>query len=68
MSGNNDATDQHSKAIRTNSGIKLGYLIPIDGRRGVRVKQGGKEEDLLPEQIVECITGKSVKKIIYNNR
>ena len=44
--------DGKLEAIRTPGGIKLGDSIPIDGKRGVHIKQGRKTENLLPEQIV----------------
>ena len=55
------------KVIRTPSGICLGDGVPIEGKRGVHIQQGGKTEDLLPEQIVECITGRNVQRIIYED-
>lgn len=53
--------------IRTPGGINLGEPIPIDGKRGVHMRQGKKEEDLLPETIVECITGRLVERIIFKD-
>ena len=53
------------KTIRTPGGICLGMPVPIQGRRGIRVQQGKKEESLLPEQIVEAITGRRVDRIVY---
>lgn len=53
------------KTIRTPGGICLGKTVPIRGQRGIHVQQGRKEENLLPEQIVEAITGKAVAKIVY---
>ena len=55
------------KPIRTKGGINLGDPIPINGKRGVHMKQGKKEEDLLPEDIVECITGRPVERIIFKD-
>lgn len=59
--------DGKLETIRTPGGIKLGDSIPIDGKRGVHIKQGRKSENLLPEQIVECITGKQVAAIIFRD-
>ena len=56
---------KESQSIRTPGGICLGKPVPIGGRRGIRVQRGKKGEDLLPEQIVEAITGKRVEKILY---
>ena len=56
------------RRIHTKAGICLGEPIPIAGKRGVHMKQGKKEEDLLPEDIVECITGKKVVKIIFEDQ
>jgi len=53
--------------IRTRGGINLGDPIPIDGKRGVHMRQGRKEEDLLPEDLVECITGREVAMIIFKD-
>ena len=55
------------KTIRTPGGICLGDPVPIGGRRGVHMTQGRKEEDLLPETIVECITGRPVKAILFED-
>ena len=57
--------DRKIKDTRTPGGIKLGESIPIDGKRGVHIKQGKKSENLLPEQIVECITGRQVAAIVF---
>ena len=53
------------QTIRTPGGICLGNPVPIRGQRGIHMQQGKKEENLLPEQIVEAITGKSVARIVY---
>lgn len=53
--------------IRTPGGINLGDPIPIDGKRGVHMRQGKKTEDLLPETIVECITGRQVARIVFKD-
>lgn len=53
--------------VRTPGGIHLGDRVPIKGKRGVHIHQGNKEEDLLPEQIVECITGRNVARIVYSD-
>ena len=55
------------KPIRTPGGICLGSPIPINGKRGVHMQQGKKEEDLLPETIVECITGRQVAMIVFQD-
>ena len=59
--------DYGGKPIRTRGGINLGNPIPIDGKRGVHMRQGQKEEDLLPEDLVECITGREVAMIIFRD-
>ena len=38
-----------STKVRTKGGICLGVPVPIDGRTGIHMTQGKKEEDLLPE-------------------
>ncbi len=53
--------------VRTRGGICLGDRIPIKGKRAVRIVQGKKQEDLLPEDLVEAITGKQVAVIIYRD-
>ena len=53
--------------IRTRGGINLGSPVPIGGKRGVHMRQGRKEEDLLPEDLVECITGRKVAMIIFKD-
>ena len=55
------------KPIRTPGGINLGDPIPINGKRGIHMRQGKKTEDLLPETIVECITGRQVARIIFKD-
>lgn len=57
--------EKSKNIIRTPGGIHLGERVPIRGKRGVHIHQGKREEDLLPEQIVECITGRNVEKIVY---
>ena len=56
-----------STKVRTKGGICLGVPVPIDGRTGIHVTQGKKEEDLLPEDIVEAITGRKVAVILYQD-
>ena len=56
-----------SEPIRTPGGINLGDPVPIDGKRGVHMRQGRKEENLLPETIVECITGRQVESIVFRD-
>lgn len=56
-----------NEPIRTPGGINLGDPVPIGGKRGVHMRQGRKEEDLLPEDIVECITGRQVENIIFRD-
>lgn len=53
------------KPIRTPGGICLGEPVPIGGKLGVHMKQGNKEEDILPESFAEYVTGRKVIKIIY---
>ena len=53
--------------VRTKGGICLGVPVPIGGKSGVHMTQGKKEEDLLPEDIVEAITGKEVAIIVYKD-
>ena len=55
------------ETIGNPGGIKLGDSMQIDGKRGGHIKQGRKSENLLPEQIVECITGKQVAAIIFRD-
>ncbi len=61
------STSYRPEPIRTRGGINLGNMVPIDGKRGVHMKQGRKEEDLLPEDLVECITGREVITIIFRD-
>lgn len=61
------AYGQRLHTIRTPGGINIGDAVPIEGRRGIRIRQGKKEECLLPEDIVTCITGKQVIQIVYKN-
>ena len=53
--------------IRTRGGICLGDHISISGMSGVHMVQGKKEEDLLPEDIVEAITGREVEIIVFKD-
>ena len=53
--------------VRTRGGICIGTMVPVNGKRGVRMTQGKKEEDLLPEDFVEAITGREVAVIIYKD-
>ena len=55
------------KRIRTRGGICLGELVPIRGRRGVRMRQGRNEDDILPEEFAEYVTGRKVERIIYQD-
>lgn len=61
---NGDAVKRKS-LCRTPGGIRLGDRVAINGKKGLRVSQNGKEEDLLPEQLVEAIVDMPVHKIIY---
>lgn len=54
------------KKIKTPRGATLGKPTIIDGRPGLHYKSGKKEDDLTPEQLVECVTGQKVLKIIYH--
>lgn len=51
--------------IRTPGGACLGERILIDGRMGIRYKAGRQQEDLLPEEIMECICGVPVDHIVF---
>lgn len=53
------------KKIRTPAGICIGTHIAINEKRGIHIEQHGKKDDLLPEQIVEFITGRPVERIIF---
>ncbi len=53
------------KPVRTPAGIRLGDKLIINGRKVLRLSQNGKQEDLLPEQLVELIVGEPVEKIVY---
>ena len=53
--------------VKTPNGATLGERIMISGSPGLRYKAAKKEDILTPEQIVECITGVPVLKIIYCN-
>lgn len=53
------------KSIMTPKGAKLGESTMIDGQPGLHYKAGKKEDDLTPEQVVECITNRKVMKIVY---
>ena len=59
--------DTQTRCVRTANGINLGKPVPIGGKKGIHMKQGNREEDLLPEDIVECITGRQVKAIIFKD-
>lgn len=54
--------------IKTPKGAMLGNPIIIDGKPGLHYKSGKTEEDLTPEQLVECVTGKKVVRIIYQSQ
>lgn len=56
-----------NKKIRTRSGICLGESVPIDGKRGVRIRQGKNEDEILPEEFAEYVTGRKVIRIIYED-
>lgn len=56
----------NDRFIKTPGGAKLGERTTINGKPGMHYKSGKKQEDLTPEQIAECITGKKVLKIIYH--
>lgn len=56
-----------NKKIRTRSGICLGESVPIDGKRGVRIRQGKNEDEILPEEFAEYVTGRKVVRIIYRD-
>ena len=38
------------------------------GRKGLRVSHKGREDVLLPEELIESITGLPVEKIIFRNQ
>lgn len=56
------------KKIKTPKGAMLGNPTLIDGKPGLHYKAGKTEEDLTPEQLVECVTGKKVVRIIYQSQ
>ena len=43
------------KPVRTPAGIRLGDKLIINGRKVLRLSRNGKQEDLLPEQLVEKV-------------
>ena len=51
--------------VRTPNGACLGFRIIIQGKIGLRYKAGKTVEDLLPEEIIECIAGIPVDHIVY---
>ena len=53
--------------VRTPGGACLGERVMIDGKLGIRYKAGRLEEDLLPEQLAECISGVPVERIVYKS-
>lgn len=58
--------DYKPKPIRTKSGIRLGDKLVVNGRKMLRLTQNGKQEDILPEQLVELVVGQPVARIVYN--
>lgn len=50
---------------RTPKGATLGERISIGGKPGLHYKAGRKEDDLTPEMLVECVTGRKVAYILY---
>lgn len=54
------------KPIRTPAGIRLGDQIVVNGRRVLHMTQKGKQDDLLPEQLVELVVGRQVERIVYH--
>ena len=57
-----------SNVVRTPSGIRLGDRVNVNGRKGLRVSHKGREDVLLPEELIESITGLPVEKIIFRNQ
>ncbi len=51
--------------VKTPGGAKLGDRIMIDGSVGLHYKSAKTEEDLTVEQVVECVSGCKVDRIIY---
>ena len=53
--------------IRTPGGACLGERVLIDGRMGMRalINREFQQEDLLPEEIMECICGVPVDHIVF---
>ena len=64
---NRGQSTKERNRIRTRGGICLGDRISISGMSGVHTVQGKKEEDLLPEDIVEAITGREVEIIVFKD-
>lgn len=58
-------TVDRKKPIKTPRGATLGDPIIINGGPGIRYKAGKKQDDMTPEQVVECITHRKVLKIVY---
>lgn len=54
------------KPIRTKTGIRLGDKLVVNGRKVLRLTQNGKQEDILPEQLVELVVGQPVERIVYD--
>lgn len=53
--------------VKTPGGAKLGDRIMIDGSVGLHYKSAKSEEDLTVEQMVECVSGCKVDRIIYKD-
>ena len=53
--------------VRTSNGLCLGEPVAIGGKVGVHMVQGGKEEDILPEDFAEYVTGRKVVRIVYSD-
>ena len=53
------------KEIRSPKGVRLGDRVPVNGKCGIHVKQGKREDTLSVEQYVECVTGRKVIQITF---
>lgn len=56
---------ERKNIIKTPRGATLGDPIIINGGPGLHYKAGKKQDDMTPEQVVECITHRKVLKIVY---
>lgn len=54
-----------SNMAKSPNGATLGERITIRDGYGLHYKAGKKQDDLTVEQLVECVSGRKVKEIIY---